>query len=511
MSPTLDRRDFLKIATLAAGTTVAWPYLRGGPAQAGANTEGKPNILVLVFDALSARHMSLHGYSRETTPNLARFAAKSTVFHNHHASGNFTSAGTGSLLTGTYPWSHRAWHLHSTVLKPFETQNLFSAFDGLGYHRLAYSHNLLVMSLLHQFQQGLETFVPTRDLCLVDDQVADRLFGQDFNAAFWGEWIHFRGSDSPPGSLYFSWLHRLTRRLHKEQIAGQLGDQFPLGVPSLHNLFFVLEDAIDWLTVQLADLPRPYLSYIHLLPPHEPYTPRADFLEMFRDGQKFDPKEAHFLGGRRSPVEMAHQRRLYDEFLAYSDAEFGRLMDHMETTGVLDDTVVVFTSDHGELFERGIVGHVTQALYDPVLHVPLMIHTPGQINRQDVISPSNAVDVLPTLLGLAGEPVPDWSEGQRLPLTGIPGYTYGKPQPNFALEAKSNAKAGPLTKATLAMFAGSDKLVHYLGFRDPPAEFELFDLINDPEEARDLFPSSPRAAQLQDLLSSRIDRINIGY
>ena len=121
-----------------------------------------------------------------------------------------------------------------------------------------------------------------------------------------------------------------------------------------------------------------------------------------------------FSTGVSSDV-LAHQRRMYDEFVSYVDAEFGRLFAKFEENGTLDNTIVILTSDHGEMFERGILGHGTFGLYDPVIHIPLMIWRPGQTQRVDVFERTSAVDVLPTLLHVTGQPIPDLVEGAILP------------------------------------------------------------------------------------------------
>ena len=105
----------------------------------------------------------------------------------------------------------------------------------------------------------------------------------------------------------------------------------------------------------------------------------------------------------------------YDEFLLYVDHEFGRFMDSLEESGLLENTWVVFTSDHGEMFERGIDGHSQHALYEPVIRVPLLIFEPGQKTRIDVHTPTSAIDVLPTMLHVTGHQTPEWIEGEILP------------------------------------------------------------------------------------------------
>ena len=113
----IDRRTFLKLLPTVPFYKVAWPYVETAvhAARTPAQSSDRPNILFLVFDTLSAQHMSLYGYNRETTPNIARFAEKSTVFHKHVAGGNFTSPGTSRLTTGTYAWTHRAIPLQGRV------------------------------------------------------------------------------------------------------------------------------------------------------------------------------------------------------------------------------------------------------------------------------------------------------------------------------------------------------------------------------------------------------------
>jgi membrane-anchored protein YejM (alkaline phosphatase superfamily) len=169
-----SRRDFLKLLLLLPLLKIKLPTSATGPVaspQRRTSPEGEgplnnpPNILILVLDAFSAKNASLYGYRRHTTPNLERFAQRATVFHQHYAGGNFTMPGTSSLLTGAYPWSHRGLHLFGTVLDKFADRNLFSLFEQ-DYFTMAFSHNLIVMNLLHQFSQHLDQFTLAKDLAL---------------------------------------------------------------------------------------------------------------------------------------------------------------------------------------------------------------------------------------------------------------------------------------------------------------------------------------------------------
>src|SRR5512138_1531107 len=136
----LSRRDFLKLYTafLAGSALSGVSYaLSSVPAQ----RTGKPNILFVVFDAMSARNLSLYGYARKTTPNLDRFAERASVYHSHYSAGNFTTSGTASMLTGLYPWTHRAINYRGMIARRLADRNLFHLL-GDGYTRVAFTQNL---------------------------------------------------------------------------------------------------------------------------------------------------------------------------------------------------------------------------------------------------------------------------------------------------------------------------------------------------------------------------------
>jgi glucan phosphoethanolaminetransferase (alkaline phosphatase superfamily) len=126
MKNKLNRREFLKLSGLASFSLAASHFT----ARPGSNqsSNGKQNVLIVLFDALSAYNMSLYGYPRDTTPNLNRLAENATVYHNHFAAGNYTTPGTASLLTGTLPWTHRAVVHNDIVAKEYVKKNIFSEF-----------------------------------------------------------------------------------------------------------------------------------------------------------------------------------------------------------------------------------------------------------------------------------------------------------------------------------------------------------------------------------------------
>jgi len=105
----ISRRDFLKLASLLPLTAFSSPIENLLTRQR--SSDNLPGVIVLIFDAWSAKNMNLFGYPLQTMPNFERFVEKTTIYHNHYSAGSFTIPGTASILTGLYPWSHRAFTL----------------------------------------------------------------------------------------------------------------------------------------------------------------------------------------------------------------------------------------------------------------------------------------------------------------------------------------------------------------------------------------------------------------
>ena len=183
----------------------------------------------------------------------------------------------------------------------------------------------------------------------------------------------------------------------------------------------------------ISGLPEPFFTYVHLIPPHAPYQPSSEYLGMFDDGWQPEEKKRHPLAPRLTQERMNEQRRVYDEYIANADAELGKLLDTLESSGLLERSVLILTSDHGEAFERGVVGHSTPLVLEPGINIPLVISMPGNKERQDIHTLTSTVDLLPTLASLSGQSVPEWSEGSVLPAIGP---TASTDRSVFVVEAK---------------------------------------------------------------------------
>jgi arylsulfatase A-like enzyme len=197
--------------------------------------------------------------------------------------------------------------------------------------------------------------------------------------------------------------------------------------------------------------------------------------------------------------------------VANVDAEFGRLMLDLEAANVLQNTYVIVTSDHGELFERGSLGHASPLMYAPVTHIPLLIRAPGQAQRIDYHALTSNLDLVPTLLNILGREIPDWLEGRLLP--GFGGNEDADESRSFfPLMAYDNPSFQPLTHATFALLRGPYELFFYTGYPDHPDAFELYNLHDDPDELQDLFKEDINtASRLKQELLDTISATNRNF
>ena len=500
----LSRRDFLKLSSVVAAGTLAHRSLR----VLGANQD-QPNVIIILFDALSASHMSLYGYSRETTPQLNRFAERATVYHNHYAAGNFTTPGTASMLTGMYPWKHRAFNQGGLIKDELVAINIYSLL-GSDYFRLAFSQNPWPDRLVAQFHDEVERFMPSTAYSLRGNKLVSDKTGKDrYLASIAFEEFLFTLNADVMGSSLLGYLYKnlaLDAILKTRRHPG-----YPRGVPEVEGFTTYLNESIFsgvYREIQaLEKKHEPYFSYFHFFSPHFPYKPGRRFWKLFtEDGFQPVPKPNHPFGFDLSAEDVFSKRTLYDQQVAHVDGEFGILIDNLRAEGVLDNSYVVVTSDHGEAFERGFYGHGGPFMYEPAIKIPLIISARGQSSPHAVHTPSSNTDLLPTLLSVAGRDVPAGLDGQVLP--GFGGDEDGD-RPIFSMYAAENSVYLPLRKATISMRKGPHKLIAYFGYPDHDGVYEMYHLQNDPEELHDLSRQDVSTfSVLREELLDNLDRAN---
>lgn len=482
MDRVLSRRDFLKLATL--GTSAgALAHALPQALSALQPASQKPNVLILVFDAMSARHLSLYGYRRQTTPNLERFAERSLVYHAHNSAGSFTTPGTSSLLTGTLPWTHRAINFDGLISRQLVERNIFQLL-GSEYHRFAYTQNILANYILGQFKPDIDTLLPPESFSVFDRIIGTHLGAVPGTYRAFDDFLFRDGS--PPASLLLGLADRI--QLHRREARTTI-EAYPRGLPRAgdYPIFFDLREVYDGVNEVIRSLLSPYFAYIHLWSPHDPYKPSLEFDNYFKDFWSPPIKPNHRFGDTVRNSRLISKRKNYDEYIANVDAEFGRLIEALTDEGRLQNTIVVVTADHGEMLERGVEGHITRLIYEPIVHIPLLISIPDMQVRRDVFTPTNSIDVLPSLLHLTGLAVPEWIQGQLLP--GVGGQE-DRARSSFMVDAKDNPAYAPLKAATIALRVDQYKLIYYTGYESEDS-YELYDLESDYEELNDLYPSLP--------------------
>jgi arylsulfatase A-like enzyme len=377
------------------------------------------------------------------------------------------------------------------------------------YSLAALVQNMYADILVYQLRDQMTAHLGPETGSLVGSPFYNHYFPND---AIYGAKIYDQFLFDPkekPGSLFLSIPVDFHRQLGKAKIANQMLETYPEGLPYIDGAetYFTIEGVMQNAAKLLRSLPAPFFAYLHFMPPHAPYRPNSDYLGQFDDGWAPKLKKHHPLATRRSTEHLNRQRQDYDEYIANLDAQFGELLDGMDKSGMLDNSYLIVTSDHGDLFERGSQGHVTPLLFEAITHIPLLISTPGQRERRDIHHLTSNVDLLPTLLKIVRKTIPESCEGRILP--GLGDNSLGD-RTIFSVEAKKNPAHQKLKKATVAMWQGQYKLIQYMGYKGYRG-YEFYDLENDPDELIDLFETHPEAQIMKAEMERQLEQTDKAY
>jgi arylsulfatase A-like enzyme len=411
---------------------------------------GAPNVLLVVLDTVAADHIGLHGYRRDTMPNLARLARRGVVFDQARAAAPWTLPSHASLFTGR--WVHELGKVQGG--KPLDAT----------YPTLA--------EFLARHGYAAAGFVGNTYYC-------NSWYGLARGFAHYEDYLECNVLVSPAEALRCTALGRSLIRLF-----GTAYNVRPEIATFMKDADRVNRDFLLWLS---ARPDRPFFAFLNYVDAHDPYVPPPGFDRHFGlEPETVDDLETirnwHQSHPNASERDKALAADAYDDCLAALDDRLGLLFDELDRRGVLGETLVVITSDHGEQFgEHGEYGH-GRSLYRQEVRVPLIVVGPSSVPAGlTVAAPVSLRDVAATVaerIGLASDsPFP----GRSLARFWEPGVP-GTPGDVVLSEVNSQANPSRTRHPRLASLTAEGKVY----IRDSDGREELYDLASDPDEARDL-------------------------
>lgn len=454
------------VALLAAGMLGGgrWSERRAA-ARLAAAANGAPNVLLIILDTVRAANLSLYGYGRETTPSLKRFATGGVRFDQAFSAAPWTLPSHASLVTGR--WPHEL------------TADWLSPLDG-HYPTLA------------------EYF--TRHGYLTGGFVANVGYvAREFGMA--RGFVHYQ--DYPVTLTAILESSSIGRKIDRSQQLRKL-------VRSDQPMLRVAAPAINvgllgWLDHRGT---RPFFAMLNYYDAHGPYLPPAPYDRRFDpNGRPDNYSPLHRYLSRPTPTPppapvIEREMAQYDGALAYLDHELGGLFAELDRRGILQNTIVVITADHGEEFgEHGVFDH-GNSLYRPAVHVPLLIVAPGHApTGTTVTSPVTLRDVAHTLVDLATTGADNPFPGMSLSRFWTDSLPMEDPILSEVSQGIRTARWYPVTKGDMkSVVAESLRYIH-----DGDGQEEVYGVFSDPWEGQNLLRTdsavaAARIGRLRDLL-----------
>lgn len=459
MPASLERaRRVLHRAAIALGTAVlATAVVTRGLAvlaerrathTATAAAEGAPSVLLIILDTVRAANLGLYGYARPTTPHLERWMTGGAVFDRAFAPAPWTLPTHGAIFTGRY-----AGELSGDWKSPLDDaeRTIAEAFRDAGYATAAFAANLDYTTWESGLARGFTYF-------------------SDYNTSF------RQLLSSSPIAQTASMMEAISAESPVEALRALAALNFWIDPKHWGDATTARQVTDRFLAWEERVGDAPYFAFLNYFDAHGPYDAEPEFRGRF---------------GTRA-VDR------YDAAIATIDSHLGRLFETLEARGRLENTIVIVTSDHGELFgEHELWGHAHN-MYLDVLHVPLALRGPGIPSGIRPTGEVTLADIPATLSELAfgarTEPFPGLSLsrhwGAHMPTR--PALAEVSRAPN--IDSRNPTSRGPM-KSLVA-----DGL-HYI--RNGDGVEELFDYLADRAESRDLVTTEPtRLRRMRGLVDS---------
>lgn len=451
----------------------------------------QPNILVIMVDELAPQFMPDYGHDVVQTPNISRLAARGTVFDNAYTNSPLCAPARASFMTGRLCPEINAYDNGAEL--PASVPTVAHFLRSLGYQTsLIGKMHFIGPDQLHGFEERLTT-------------------------------------DIYPAN--FSWTANWNASLNEPSPAGATVRPVLEAGPCIRSMQMDYDDEVSNKSVQkLYDLARdgesdkPFFVVSSFTHPHPPFTIQQKYWDMY-DHDEIDlprideiPLEQKDAGSQylyfshqynSYPIneeDVRNARHAYYSMISYTDALIGRLLDTLEETGLDDNTVVVFVSDHGEMLgERGM--WYKMSMFEHSVRVPMIFFGTGIARRRDRDNTS-LIDIVPTLIELAGGKVEDMpvklaGRSLKRAVTGDCSGTRGGDGEDAAVV--SDFSAGGAPGPVRMVKQGSYKLIMTYGY-----EPLLFNLQEDPQELNNLAEDPTHAKTLAHLQAIALQNYDPG-
>ena len=515
------------LPAMALSAMAAQVQAAGATAQAAPKTpvvkDVKPNVVLFMCDQLSAMALPLYGNNFIKTPNIDRLSREGITFMNSICVVPYSSPARASLITGLYP------NVHGIIdnVDNSDVKGLDPKFPSteiiLGAHGYATGHfgkwHLGQITDYPPYKGDSTEFASYKDMFdgLRREYAEQRAKNNPSPApARPGEVLTDAGYDEGYGFYQTEYMHDKSDNRPEgiKKLISSIGRQ---GVPvDLADYSLVVRDGIDFIR---ANRDKPFMATISLLPPHAPFCIFDPYYNMV-DPAKIplsptawdtDPKTNYYTDSRDfktgqylDETGMRERMRCYYGEILYVDAMLGRVLDALDQLKLTGKTIVVFTTDHGDLLaSHGLLyGKVIDGFTEELTRTPLVIRLPGDAHAgRKVQATFNSMDLAPTLLALTGQAVPASMQGHSF----VP-----------VIEGKAKDEVG--FGYSMRMFARqlrgevNGKIYAYSKvFKDPDAtREELYNVTDDPYQQKDLI-NDPAYAPVVATMRATFDKFADKY
>ena len=481
----------------------------------------QPNILIITTDQQRTDSLSCYGSPFTETPHLDRFAAEGVCFERAYCANPVCTPARASIFSGRYVSRHGAWNVGMSV--PEDEPLLSHRLAAVGY-RTHYIGKAHFQPFGGTAAQSIET---SRDTTRYPDfrgpyygfETVELALGHATYgiAGHYGEWVGSQVSEQQ-----FNSYSKATRQSE----SGFGGEAYDWEIPlKYHNSVWTADRTIDFLSNRDAD--QPFLLAVGFQDPHHPhcvpteFEARVDPTEVpppnFIEGE-LDDKPPHFLEARCGQLEKSEIRgtfaiagqgggadyrqvseadaRLgkayYYTMVKIIDQQMGRILECLETCGLAENTLVLFTTDHGELLGDHGLWMKGPFHYEQLVRVPTLLRFPARVpDGQRIQALFSHVDIVPTVLSAIGVPLPSNIDGvDAIPM--LTGETAAI-RDSVLVECVDDPRGLRLK----TIITDTRKLTWYCGH----AYGELYDLEKDPNERVNQWENAAYAADRMDLMS----------